>query len=80
MCGCHSHVPMLGTWPATQACALTGNQTSDSLVCRPALSPLNHISQGGFLFLWLDLLGHHLGCWRGMDACLLTGGKVLLGD
>ena len=21
--------PQLGTWPATQACALTGNQTSD---------------------------------------------------
>ena len=24
--------PLLGTWPATQACALTGNQTSDPLV------------------------------------------------
>ena len=24
--------PLLGTWPITQACALTGNQTSDSLV------------------------------------------------
>ena len=38
--------PQLGTWPATQACALTGNQTSDLLVCRPALSPLSHTSQG----------------------------------
>ena len=26
--------PLLGTWPATQACALTGNQTDDPLVCR----------------------------------------------
>ena len=25
--------PQLGTWPATQACALTGNQTSDLLAC-----------------------------------------------
>ena len=24
--------PLLGTWPATQACALTGNRTGDSLV------------------------------------------------
>ena len=40
---CH---PLLGTWPATQACALTGNRTSDPLVCRPALNPLSHTSQG----------------------------------
>ena len=38
--------PLLGTWPATQACALTGNWTGDSLVCRPALNPLGHTSQG----------------------------------
>ena len=38
--------PLLGTWPATQACALTGNQTSDRLVCRPVLNPLSHTSQG----------------------------------
>ena len=30
--------PQLGTWPATQACALTGNQTSDPLICRLALN------------------------------------------
>ena len=35
----------LGTWPATQACALTGNRTCDPLVHRPALSPLSHTSQ-----------------------------------
>ena len=38
--------PLLGTWPATQACALTGNQTGDPLVHRLALNPLNHTSQG----------------------------------
>ena len=26
--------PLLGTWPTTQVCALTGNQTSDPLVHR----------------------------------------------
>ena len=40
-----SHVPLLGTWPATQACALTGNGTGVPLVCRPALNPLSRISQ-----------------------------------
>ena len=43
--------PRLGTWPATQACALTGNQSSGPLVRRPALNPLSHSSQGEFLFL-----------------------------
>ena len=38
--------PLLETWPATQACALTGNRTGDLLVCRPAPSPLSHTSQG----------------------------------
>ena len=42
--------PQLGTWPATQACALNGNQTSDPLVHRPALSPLNHTSQDSDFF------------------------------
>ena len=37
---------LLGTWPATQACALTGNQTSDPLVCRPMLNSLSYVSQG----------------------------------
>ena len=33
--------PLLGTWPATQACALTGNQTSDPFFLRLALNPLS---------------------------------------
>ena len=38
--------PLLGTWPATQACALTGNRTSNPLVLRLALNPLSYTSQG----------------------------------
>ena len=38
--------PQPGTWPKTQACALTGNQTSNHWVHRPALNPLSHTSQG----------------------------------
>ena len=51
MCGCLSHTPPLGTWPATQACALTGNWTGDTLVCRLALNPLIHNSQSQKHFL-----------------------------
>ena len=43
---CAPWCPALGTWPTTQACALTGNQTSDPLVLRPVLNPLRHTSQG----------------------------------
>ena len=46
MCGCLSRAPLLGIWPTTQACALTGNQTSDPSACRPVLNPLSHTSQG----------------------------------
>ena len=38
--------PPLGTWPTTQACALTGNQTSDPLVRMLVLNPLTYTSQG----------------------------------
>ena len=38
--------PQLGTWPTTQACALSGNRTGDLLVCRLTLNPLSHTSQG----------------------------------
>ena len=38
----------LGTWTATQPCALTGNQTCDLSVCRPMLNPLSHPSKGHF--------------------------------
>ena len=38
--------PHLGTWPAIQTCALTGNWTNDLLVQRLVLNPLSHTSQG----------------------------------
>ena len=47
MCDCLSCAPY---WPATQACALTGTQTSDPLVCRQGLNPLNHTSQDYYYF------------------------------
>ena len=49
--------PQLGTWPKTQACALTGNRTCNLSVLRPALSPLNHTSQGKWLILVCALTG-----------------------
>ena len=42
--------PPQGTWHPTQACALTGNQTSDPLFHRPTLNPLSHSSQSFFVF------------------------------
>ena len=38
--------PLPGTLPATQACALTRNQTSNPLALRPTLNPLSPTSQG----------------------------------
>ena len=37
---------LLGTWPATQACVLTGNGTSDLSIRRQVLNLLSHTSQG----------------------------------
>ena len=45
--------PLLGTWPSTQACALTGNRTSDPLACSLALNPLSHSSQGSWVIQFL---------------------------
>ena len=45
-CVVPSCVPLRGTWPANQACALTGNQTGDPLVCGTVVNPLSHTRQG----------------------------------
>ena len=46
----------LGTWPATQACALTGNRTVNFLVCGLALNPLSHANHGSmYYFNWLNI-------------------------
>ena len=44
--------PALGTRPATQTCALTGNWTCDSPVRRPALNPLSDTSQGSNVYIF----------------------------
>ena len=49
MIGCLSHAPNWGLGHTTQACALTGNRTTNLSVHRLALSPLSHTSQGFFL-------------------------------
>ena len=59
-CVVASRTPLLGTWPTTQACALTRNQTSDPLVCRPALNPLSRTSQGQFNAFKLKLYSYSL--------------------
>ena len=52
--------PLLGTRPATQACALTGNRFSDPSVPRLALSPLSHTSQASCSWFWRRCL--HVCC------------------
>ena len=49
--------PLLGAWPETRACALTGNRTCDRLIRRPVLNPLSHPSQGRY--------------WNIFNGCLL---------
>ena len=49
MIGCLLHAFNGGTWPATEAFALTGNRTGDHLVCRPVLNPLSHSIRANFL-------------------------------
>ena len=42
--GCLSHTCNQGTWPSTQACALTRSQTSDLSVCGMTPNPVSHTS------------------------------------
>ena len=45
--------PQPGTWPATRACALTGNRTGDLSVCGMTLNPPSYTSQGTcYSFNW----------------------------
>ena len=43
--------PQPGTWPATEAHALTGDQIGNLSVCRMVPNPLSHADQG----LWVKL-------------------------
>ena len=51
--------PQSGIWPTTQACALTGNRTSDLLVRRQALNPLSHTSRAEINILNLGIFSFH---------------------
>ena len=46
--------PLLETSPTTQACALTGNLTRDTLVLRLALNSLSHTREG-YIFSFFNL-------------------------
>ena len=50
--------PQPGTWPATQACAMTGNRTGEPLVHRLVLNPLSHTSQDRTFFFLLKINLH----------------------
>ena len=52
--------PLQGTWPATQACTLTGNRAGDPLVHRPALNPLSYTSRDLPKLLKDHIFGHFL--------------------
>ena len=41
--------PQLGTWPATQACALSGIYPVTFWFAGQGLNPLSHTSQGHFI-------------------------------
>ena len=61
--------PQLGARPTTQACSLTGSQTSTPLVRRPALNPLSHTSQGQLIFLKTHWFQH----WVVQGRCPVCG-------
>ena len=66
-----------GPWPATQACALTRNRTSDPLVRRPALNPLSHTSQGCSR-VFNSLESHLLEFFENLGKILFLRGFLLV--
>ena len=66
--------PILGTWPATQACALTGNPSGDPSVCRTILNPLSHLSQGWNKYSYYIL---HVNKWSLGHVAYLPTGKLI---
>ena len=58
MCACLPCAPDGGPGLFTQACALTGNETGNPLVCRPALNPLSQPARAEvspFAIAWVDM-------------------------
>ena len=62
--------PLLRTWPATQACALTGNRTGSPLLRSSMLSPLSHTSEAHF---WIFKNFVLMGFDSSRDLCHMTG-------
>ena len=72
--------PQLGTWPATQACAPTRNETCDLPVCRPEPNPLSHTSQGGtifYLFIYFLIKKNFWECLLIFRALLSKNGLLI---
>ena len=69
-----SPVPQLGITPTTQACALTGNQTGDLLLCGAMPNPLSHTGQGSLPVLTAFPIPAHMRSvlWSELEiqACL----------
>ena len=71
--------PQPGAWPTTQACALTGNQTSNPSVSRQALNPLSHTSQGSLATFKMLSLSLTFGILMMMCLGVCLSGFILLG-
>ena len=69
--------PLLGTWPATQPCALTRDWTGDPLVCRLALSPLSHTRQSYVHYIFIRwCVSGHLGCFLNLPVVNNAGVNI----
>ena len=68
--------PQLRTWPAAQACALTGNRKGDPSVLRPALNPLSHTSQGTCFKFWWSLVYQFFN-FVAYDFCVISKKSLL---
>ena len=74
--GCLLFMPRQGTAPATQACALTGNQTGDLLPCGTMTNELSHTSQGPYI---LDVRNHTVSLKiKNQKKNMVIGKKIFL--
>ena len=60
--GCLSYAPQPGTDPATQACALTRNETRDFLLCGTMSHLLGHTAQSKPSQYWRQKHNSHTSC------------------
>ena len=79
MCCCLLCGPQPRTWPTTQACALTGNQTCNPLILRPAFNALSHTSQGHIYIIFYMKHIKKLLPWKVISKSITNSGRVLKG-